>query len=56
MEEVGKKLGDFLTEECKRLPSSGPKPTVGIFLAGYSTDTRVGGRWERGRAWENDGS
>ncbi len=56
MEEVAKKLGDFLMEECKRLPASAPKPTVGLFLAGYSTDMSLGERWamniENGQAQE----
>ena len=45
MEDVAKNLGNFLMEECKRLPPSAPKPTLGIFLAGYSTSMSLGERW-----------
>ena len=45
MESVAKQLGDFLVDECKKLPSGTPQPTLGIFLAGYSTDSRLGERW-----------
>src|SRR5712671_2713280 len=37
MQDVAEKLGEFLMEECNRLPGAAPKPTLGIFLAGYST-------------------
>lgn len=45
MEGVAKRLGEFLMEESKTLPSGTPQPTLGIFLAGYSTDSRLGERW-----------
>src|SRR5438132_8691602 len=32
MEAVSNKLGDFLMEECKKLPAGAPTPTLGIFL------------------------
>ena len=45
MEEVAQKLGQFLMEECMRLPMATPKPTLGLFLAGYSTGMSLGERW-----------
>lgn len=45
MEDVAKKLGEFLMEESKKLPGAAPKPTLGIFLAGYSTGMSLGERW-----------
>lgn len=45
MEEVSRKLGEFLMIECKKLPDSAPKPSLGIFLAGYSTGMSLGERW-----------
>jgi hypothetical protein len=44
-EDVARKLGDFLMEECSRLPPTAPKPNLGMFLAGYSTGMRLGERW-----------
>jgi hypothetical protein len=45
VENIAGELGRFLTEECKKLPATGPKPTLGIFLAGYSTGMSLGERW-----------
>ena len=45
MEGVATKLGEFLIEECQNLPTSTVQPTLGLFLAGYSTDKRLGERW-----------
>ena len=45
MEGVAKQLGEFLTDESRRLPLGAPQPTLGLFLAGYSTDSRLGERW-----------
>jgi hypothetical protein len=54
MEDVAKKLGEFLMDECRKVPSAGPRPTLGIFLAGYSTGMSLGERWsltiENGKA------
>src|SRR5579862_5918648 len=44
MEDVAKKLGEFLMSECEKLPNAGPRPTLGIFLAGYSTGMSLGER------------
>ena len=45
MEGVANQLGEFLMAESKRLPSGAPQPTLGMFLAGYSMDSRLGERW-----------
>jgi len=55
MEEVSSKLADFLEAEGRKLPAvNAPKPTLGIFLAGYSTGASLGERWslsiENGKA------
>jgi hypothetical protein len=45
MEGVAKLLASFLSRECQKLPESTPPPTLGIFLAGYSTGAALGERW-----------
>jgi len=56
MEGVAKQLGDFLADECNKLPEGASQPTLGMFLGGYSTGSRLGERWalsiENGRARE----
>ena len=42
---VAKQLGEFLMGEANKLPPGAPQPTLGLFLAGYSTDSRLGERW-----------
>lgn len=45
MERVAGLLGEFLTGESNKLPQTEPRPTLGIFLAGYSTGAALGERW-----------
>lgn len=45
MESVAQLLAEFLSRECQKLPDSDGQPTLGIFLAGYSTAAPLGERW-----------
>jgi hypothetical protein len=45
IENVANQLGEFLMAEAASLPPAAPQPTLGMFLAGYSTNSRLGERW-----------
>jgi hypothetical protein len=45
MEGVAQLLVAFLIDECKKLPSIAPQPTLGLFLGGYSSGGPLGERW-----------
>ena len=45
MESVATQLVQFLETENKKQPAGAPRPTLGIFLGGYSTGSRLGERW-----------
>jgi hypothetical protein len=45
MEDVAKKLTVFLKLECEAQPAGSPKPTLGIFLGGYSSKDSLGETW-----------
>ncbi len=45
MKGVAQLLADFLSRECEKLSKDTPRPTLGIFLAGYSTNAPLGERW-----------
>jgi hypothetical protein len=45
MEGVARQLGDFLADESQKLPEGAARPTLGMFLGGYSTGSRLGERW-----------
>lgn len=45
IEQVAQSLGDFLAAECRRAWPEGPKPFVGLFLAGYSSGENLGEAW-----------
>jgi hypothetical protein len=45
MEGVATLLAEFLTCECQKLSPTDPRPTLGLFLGGYSTGAPLGERW-----------
>jgi|SRR5271165_4220168 len=45
MEDLAKLLAEFLTSECQKLSPLEPRPTLGLFLGGYSTGAPLGERW-----------
>src|SRR5712691_4782433 len=45
MEGVAKSLAEFVQGECQKLPPTDALPTLGLFLAGYSSDAPLGERW-----------
>jgi hypothetical protein len=45
MEDVSKRLDDFLMSQVQQLSPNEPKPSIGIMLGGYSSGQRLGEGW-----------